>query len=143
MSTSWPKVILSFTVLLSGRAEHRGSPIAHVTQTSSGHFEARLSSVEWVAGGPCNFPEWPHREFGTCWIYTETTNGPMDAGDVSVAYGGSDGLRVTQEGPLYGSVRFLDGQMRIDLQTPAFTDGVHFDHYQKFPLNGTYRIQKE
>src|SRR5205814_4403840 len=103
--------ILGFAVLVGGCAEHRSSPVAHVTQASLGHYEVRLNSVEWVAGGPCNFPQWPHREFGTCWIYTDTTNGVVAADQVSLAYGSSDGFRASQEGPLHGSVVFSNGQM--------------------------------
>jgi hypothetical protein len=33
--------------------------------------------------------------------------------------------------------------MHVDLQLPYFTDGFHLDHYQKFPLNGTYKIQTQ
>jgi hypothetical protein len=135
--------ILSFSVLLSGCGGHRSSPVAQISQTSSGHFEVRLNSVEWVAGGPCNFPQWPHREFGTCWIYTDSTNGVVAPDRVSLAYGSSDGFRASQEGPLHGSVQFRDGQMIVDLQYPYFTDGVHLDHYEKFRLNGTYKIQTQ
>jgi hypothetical protein len=136
-------LIFGFAVLLNGCAEHRGSAVAHLSQTSPGRYEVRLTSVEWVAGGPCNFPQWPHREFGTCWIYTDSTNGKVAADRVSLAYGSSDGFRGSQEGPLHGSVEFVDSKMRVDLQLPWFADGVHVDHYQKFALNGTYTIKTQ
>src|ERR1039458_2233067 len=57
--------ILGSMVLLGGCAEHRGSSVAYVSQPSPGRYEARLVSVQVVAGGPCNFPQWPHREYVT------------------------------------------------------------------------------
>ncbi len=134
--------LLAFAALVAGcSVVHRGSSIAHVTQASDGRYEARLSSVEWVAGGPCNFPQWPHRQFGTCWVYTDSTNGVVAADRVSLAYASSDGFRATQEGPLHGSVQFRSDQMVINLQLPCFTDGGRLDHYEKFELNGVYKVK--
>ena len=133
--------IIGLVVALAGCSEHRGSAVAHVTQASPGHYEVRLRSVEWVAGGPCNFPQWPHREFGTCWITSDTTNGVVTADRVSLAYGSPDGFRASQEGPLKGSIIFSKSQIRIELQLPAFPDGTNLAYYQKCPLNGTYKIK--
>jgi hypothetical protein len=134
--------IICFVVLLSGCAEHRGSSVAYVSQISPGHYETKLLSVEMVAGGPCNFPQWPHREYMSYWIYTDTTNGVVPAERLTVAYGHyGDSFRPTQEGPLHGSVSFLDGRMSVQLQFPWFSDSGHIDRYQSFDLNGTYEIQ--
>ena len=136
--------ILGSMVLLGGCAEHRGSSVAYVSQPSPGRYEARLVSVQVVAGGPCNFPQWPHREYVTYWICTDKTNGVVPADRLTVAYGHiGDSFRPTQEGPLHGSVSFSEGRLRVALQFPAFSDSGRLDHYGKFHLNGTYRLQTE
>ena len=135
-------LIVGIAALLSGCAEHRGSSVAYVSQASQGHYEVKLISVELVAGGPCNFPQWPHREYESYWIYTDTTNGVVPADRLTVAYGhDGDSFRPTQEGPLHGSISFSDGRMIVQLQFPWFSDSGHIDHYQSFDLNGTYAVQ--
>ncbi|MGD0263282.1 MAG: hypothetical protein ABSD29_26260 [Verrucomicrobiota bacterium] len=108
-----------------------------------GRYEIQLSSVEWVAGGPCNFPQWPRRDYSDYWIYTDSMNGVVSADRVTIAYHGWDNFRLTREGPLQGSVSFFDGRVRVALKTPAFPDGVHLKYYMKFPLNGIYTLQPQ
>jgi hypothetical protein len=136
--------ILGFVVLLSGCAEHRAGSVAYISQLSPGHYQVRLISVQTVAGGPCNFPQWPHREYLSYWIYTDTTNGVVPAGRLTVAYGhDGDSFRPTQEGPIHGSVSFSDGRMYVQLQFPWFSDSGHIERYQSFDLNGTYKVWPE
>jgi hypothetical protein len=134
--------VVGCAVLLSGCAEHRASSVAYVSLASPGRYELNLVSVELVAGGPCNFPQRPHHEYMSYWIYTNTTNGVVPAERLTVAYGhDGDSFRPTQEGPLHGSVSFADGRMNVQLQFPWFSDNGHIDRYQSFDLNGTYAIQ--
>jgi hypothetical protein len=129
-------------LVLAGCSTHRASSHALVSRNSLGRYEIQLLSVEWCAGGPCNFPQWPHREYLSYWIYTDTTNGVVPADRVTVAYGhAGDSFRPTQEGPLHGSVSFSNDRVLVNLQTPAFPDGEHLKCYQKFGLNGTYTMQ--
>jgi|ERR1022692_147482 hypothetical protein len=135
-------LIIGFAVLLGGCAVHRSSPVAHISQASKDRYEVRVSSVEWCAGGPCNFPQWPHREYSSYWITTDTTNGVVPADHLTLTYGGLDGFRVSQEGPLRGSVSFLSNQLHVALQLPAFSPGAD-PEYKNFPLNGTYTIESQ
>jgi hypothetical protein len=136
--------LLFGVLLLAGCATHRASSQALVSRTSQGRYELQLLSVEWCAGGPCNFPQWPHREYLNYWIYTDTTNGVVSADRVTVAYGrAGDSFRPTQEGPLHGSVSFSNGRVLVALQTPAFPDGEHLKYYQEFRLNGTYTLRPQ
>ena len=131
-------------LLFAGCTTHRANSQALVSRIAQGRYEVQLLSVEWCAGGPCNFPQWPHREYLNYWICTDTTNGVVPADHVTVAYGhAGDSFRPTQEGPLHGSVSFTSGHVVVDLQTPAFPDGEHLKYYQKFRLNGTYTLQSQ
>ena len=137
--------ILCVALLAAGCAEHRRTSIAHVTRTAEGRYETKLDSVEWVAGGPCNFPGFPHRSFGECWIYTDTTNGLISADHITLAFGVDwESFRATYDKePLKGSVLFSNGQVRVSIMRPAYPDGVQLKYYYKFPLNGTYTLKSE
>jgi len=138
--------ILCFSVLLAGCAGVQPrSSIAHITRNPQGRYEIKLGSVEWVAGGPCNFPQMPHRSFGVYWIYTDSTNGFVTADRVTLASGSDwDTFRATYDKePLHGSLLFTNGTVRVSLLRPAYPDGVHLKYYRKFDLNGTYKLQEE
>ena len=134
---------LLVTPLLAGCAMHRASSQARVSQDTQGRYEIQLVSVEWCAGGPCNFPQWPHREYGSYWIYTDTTNGTVSADCLTLAYGSWDNFRTTEGGPLRGTVSFSGRRVRVALELPAYPDGTHLEYYEKFRLNGTYTLQAQ
>ena len=137
-------LILLVAALFAGCSLHRANSQALLSHNvKEGRYEIQLQSVETVAGGPCNFPQWPHRVYQNYWIYTDTTNGIVPADHVTIAFHGWDNVRLTQQGPLHGSVSFSDGRVVVALQTPAFPDGVHLKYYQKFSLNGTYTLQRQ
>lgn len=137
--------MLCVAVLASGCAIHRRTSIAHVARTAAARYETKLDSVEWVAGGPCNFPQFPHRSFGEYWIYTDTTNGLVTADRITLASGNNwDSFRaVYDKEPLKGSVLFSNGLVRVSILRPAYPDGFHLKYYQKFRLNGTYKLRTE
>jgi hypothetical protein len=129
-------------LLLVGCSSHRASSQAILSRKSDGQFEIQLLSVDWVAGGPCNFPQWPHRVFSKYWIYSDTTNGSVTADHVTITYGGDlDDFRATQEGPLHGSVSFTGNRVQVALLLPAFPDGTHLAYYKGFKLNGDYDLR--
>ncbi|MES1180406.1 MAG: hypothetical protein ABUL66_00940, partial [Verrucomicrobiota bacterium] len=93
---------------------------------------------------PCNFPQMPHREYESYWIFTDNTNGVVQADHLTVAYGhDGDSFRSMQEGPIQGSISFSGGQLDVQLQFPWFSDSGHIDRYQNFCLNGTYKVWPE
>ena len=139
-------IILCLPVLMVGCGGlHRRSTIAHVTRSPEGRYEIKLDSVEWVAGGPCNFPQMPHRSFGEYWIYTDSINGLVTADRVTLAWGTDwDTFRATSDKePLHGSLLFTNGSVRVSILRPAYPDGVHLKYYREFDLNGTYKLQEK
>lgn len=127
-------------LLLVGCATHPASSVAPLKQESSGRYEIKLVAAGWCAGGPCNFPQWPHREYVSHWIYSDTTNGVVPAERLTLSYGNETQYRWSQTA-LLGSVTFSDGHMQVALRVPIYADDGSIKHYERYELNGDYKLQ--
>ena len=106
----------------------------------TGRYEIKLVAAEWCAGGPCNFPQWPHREYIANWLYSDTTNGVVPAERLTLSYGNEPRYRWSQTA-LQGSVTFSDGRMQVALRVPIYADNGSIKHYERYELNGSYKLQ--
>ncbi len=106
-------------------------------------YEIRLDKVEWVAGGPCNI-EWPHRSYGSHWIYTTRIEGDVPADHLVLTYErGKTEYPWPQDG-LCGSVTFTNGRMRVLLKIRYHPEGQEsVNRYMQYELNGKYSLRLE
>jgi hypothetical protein len=130
--------ILAFVAVLAGCSTHRASSIAWAVRNPKGGYVIQLTEVGWCAGGPCNFPQWPHREYGTQRISTETLEGVIPAEQLTLSYG--DPPYGWSQTKLQGSVTFSDGHMSVALRVPVWADDGSIRHYVRYPLTGTYKL---
>src|SRR6266404_6999379 len=133
-------LVVILVLSLTGCATHRRSSLAIVTRDSQGRYEIRLDKVEWVAGGPCNI-EWPHRSYGSHWIYTTRIEGDVPADHVVLTYEqGKTEYPWPQEG-LCGSVILTNGRMQVLLKIRYHREGKEsVNRYTRYELNGKYSL---
>ncbi len=130
--------ILGLLLALAGCATHRTSSVATVRRDAQNRYEIELHGVEWSAGGPCNFPQMPHRTSMSHWIYTPTLSGVVPADRVILTY-----ERAQTQFPqtdLRGSIQFMSNNLRVSLKCPCYRDDGKIDHYTAYEFNGTYSL---
>jgi hypothetical protein len=133
--------ILVGTMLLTGCSTHRTSSVAVVTRDAQNRYEIRLDAVEWSMGGPCNFPQFPHRIHGSHWIYTPTINGEVATNHLILTYERGKTEYPWPQQALHGTVVFTNGHMGVALQLPYFRDDGSIARYTPYKLNGNYTLE--
>ena len=127
--------------LLAGCSTHRTSSTAVVTRDPQNRYEIRLDAVEWSAGGPCNFPQFPHRIHKTHWIYTPVIVGEVSTNQLILTYERGKTEYPWPQEALRGLVTFTNGHMRVALQLPVFRDDNTISQYVPYELNGDYKLE--
>ncbi len=132
--------LLMMVAMLAGCSERRSSSVAHAARESSGGYEIRLDATEWSLGGPCNITT-PHKIAESHWIYTDTIQGTVAATNLVLTYERGKTEYPWPQSALRGSVTFSDGWLHVALERPVYVDGVSVDHYDRYPLNGDYKLE--
>jgi hypothetical protein len=139
MRTTVP-TLLMIVAMLTGCAERRSSSVAYVSRQPSGKYEIRLDATQWSLGGPCNLTA-PHKIPESHWIYTDTVQGIVPATNLVLTYERGKTEFPWPQSDLRGSITFSDGQLHIGFERPVCVDGVSVDHYERYPLNGSYKVE--
>jgi hypothetical protein len=128
-------------MLLAGCETHRTSSVAVVTRDAQNRYEIRLDAAEWSMGGPCNFPQFPHRLYESHWIYTDRIEGEVSTNHLVLTFWrGATEYPWIQE-TLRGSVVFTNKHMHVALQLPYFRDDNTIERYVPYELNGDYKLE--
>ena len=130
-------ILLFVAGLLAGCGTRRESGVAHALKNPDGKWEIRLDAREWVAGGPCNIT-FPKRIHISHWIYADKIEGEVPAARLTLAY--EQGTNNIQEA-LRGTITFSNDNMHVDLKIPYFKDGVSVHHFERYELNGDYKLE--
>jgi hypothetical protein len=59
---------------------------------------------------------------------------------LTLSYGNETQYRWSQTA-LLGSVTFSDGHMQVALRVPIYADDGSIKHYERYELNGDYKLQ--
>jgi hypothetical protein len=117
--------------------------VAYSQKLADGAYEIELPYTERTWGGPCNFTFTSTTGHASDWLYVRSTEGELNADQITAtAYRGERGYPSAMQG-LRGMVSFSKDQMTVQLEQPAYPDGVHMQGYVPYFLNGTYQIIKK
>jgi hypothetical protein len=109
-----------------------------VRRDPENRYEIELQGVEWSAGGPCNFPQVPHKTALSHWIYTPAITGEIPADRLILTYERAQ-IQFPQT-DLRGSIQFQGKKMCVSLKCPDYRDDGTIDHYTGYELNGFYSL---
>jgi len=135
-----PAIFLVLLLVGCGESLKR-SPIAHASRDPQHGYEIQLDCSYSSMGGPCNFPQMPHRVSESHWIYTDRIEGQVSTNHLILTYERGKTEYPWPQEALRGTVTFTNGYMHVDLQTPIFADGTNVSSYVPYRLNGDYKLE--
>jgi len=80
-----PLIFLSLFLAGCGNALKRNS-VAHISPDLRHGYEIELSCSYRSFGGPCNFPQLPHRISESHWLYTDRIEGEVSTNHLILTY---------------------------------------------------------
>ena len=135
-------VFLLVLLLASFSDNFKRSSFARVSPDPKHGFVIRLDYSYRSFGGPCNFPQSPQTIREADWIFTDTTNGVVSAGRLTLWHGKSatDEYGWAQQA-LRGSITFTNGSMHIAFQVPDYRDDDSIRRHDPYRMNGDYKLE--
>ncbi|HSU53527.1 MAG TPA: hypothetical protein VLT36_05680 [Candidatus Dormibacteraeota bacterium] len=118
-------IILAALLLTGCGKDVKRSPVVRVSRDPKHGYEIELDCSYRSFGGPCNFPQMPHRISESHWIYTDRIEGEVSTNHLILTYERGKTEPPWPQEALQGRIRFANNYLHVDLQLPYFADGTN------------------
>ncbi|WP_286355046.1 hypothetical protein [Geothrix oryzae] len=131
-------ILLAISVLFAPALAAAPKRVAQVRKIGVNKYEIELRYSGQDYGGPCEPTMKPRKFVDSDWIYLSAIEGEFSAEQIILTY--ERGKTDFPQSGLKGSISIRGRAMDISLEVPNYRQDSSIDHYEKYHLNGPFKI---